>query len=223
MLRSIKLAAITFGALLLAAPAQAAPLISTGTGALGSVETNWLLGGTASAFVVNPASPFWIDPAADPTLTAKWLSPTVGGPLGNSGFNCVTFCPQDDQTALRQDAIYEYTLDFTNPNHQVDVQWATDNGAEFYLNGTLVNTIVNPGVFNPGSFVAFSIAAGDFQASNTFRVVVTNQAQDNDGNPTGLLVNIAPVPVPAALPLFVGGLGLLGWLARRRRVEAIPS
>jgi hypothetical protein len=28
---------------------------------------------------------------------------------------------------------------------------------------------------------------------------------------------IAPVPVPAALPLMLGGLGLLGMAARRRR------
>ena len=28
---------------------------------------------------------------------------------------------------------------------------------------------------------------------------------------------ITPVPLPAALPLFAGGLGLIGWMARRRR------
>jgi hypothetical protein len=32
--------------------------------------------------------------------------------------------------------------------------------------------------------------------------------------------NPAVVPVPAALPLFAGGLGLLGWMARRRRGQA---
>jgi hypothetical protein len=28
---------------------------------------------------------------------------------------------------------------------------------------------------------------------------------------------VAAVPLPAALPLFAGGLGLMGWMARRRR------
>lgn len=30
-------------------------------------------------------------------------------------------------------------------------------------------------------------------------------------------VGVTPVPVPAALPLFAAGLGLLGWVGRRRR------
>lgn len=29
--------------------------------------------------------------------------------------------------------------------------------------------------------------------------------------------SVAPIPVPASLPLLVGGLGLMGWIARRRR------
>ena len=32
--------------------------------------------------------------------------------------------------------------------------------------------------------------------------------------------SVAPVPLPAALPLFAGGLGFLGWMARRRRGQA---
>lgn len=31
---------------------------------------------------------------------------------------------------------------------------------------------------------------------------------------------VTAVPLPAALPLFAGGLGLLGWMARRRRRQA---
>jgi hypothetical protein len=34
------------------------------------------------------------------------------------------------------------------------------------------------------------------------------------------LERIAAVPLPAALPLFAGGLGLLGWMARRKRRQA---
>ena len=30
-----------------------------------------------------------------------------------------------------------------------------------------------------------------------------------------------PVPLPAALPLFAGGLGLMGWMARRRRGQPL--
>ena len=33
----------------------------------------------------------------------------------------------------------------------------------------------------------------------------------------------APVPLPAALPLFAGGLGLLGWMARRRRDQTAQA
>jgi hypothetical protein len=31
---------------------------------------------------------------------------------------------------------------------------------------------------------------------------------------------VAPVPLPAALPLFAGGLGMLGWMARRKRGQS---
>ena len=33
-------------------------------------------------------------------------------------------------------------------------------------------------------------------------------------------VTLSAVPIPAALPLFAGGLGLMGWMARRRRKTA---
>jgi hypothetical protein len=35
-----------------------------------------------------------------------------------------------------------------------------------------------------------------------------------------LAVAVPPVPIPAALPLFAGGLGLMGWVSRRRKKSA---
>jgi hypothetical protein len=35
-----------------------------------------------------------------------------------------------------------------------------------------------------------------------------------------LAVAVPPVPIPAALPLFAGGLGLMGWWTRRRKNKA---
>jgi hypothetical protein len=34
-------------------------------------------------------------------------------------------------------------------------------------------------------------------------------------------ITASPVPLPAALPLFAGGLGLMGWMARRRREQPV--
>ena len=34
---------------------------------------------------------------------------------------------------------------------------------------------------------------------------------------------VTPVPIPAALPLFAGGLGLMGWMARRRRGQGADA
>jgi hypothetical protein len=41
------------------------------------------------------------------------------------------------------------------------------------------------------------------------------------GNAT-LVSQVSPTPLPAALPLFAGGLGLVGFLARRKKRKATP-
>jgi hypothetical protein len=38
--------------------------------------------------------------------------------------------------------------------------------------------------------------------------------------PTDQILAVAATPIPAALPLFAGGLGLMGWLSRRRKNKA---
>jgi PEP-CTERM motif len=112
-------------------------------------------------------------------------------------------------------------LTFGNPGASVDIQWSSDNGAEFYLNGNLLSTVGSTGY---GALVSFTIAAATFSGSNTFLVKVQNEAC-NCNNPTGLLVSASPssapapsaVPLPAALPLFASGLGVMGFLGWRRK------
>jgi hypothetical protein len=38
--------------------------------------------------------------------------------------------------------------------------------------------------------------------------------------PTDQILAVAATPIPAALPLFAGGLGLMGWVSRRRKKNA---
>lgn len=105
---------------------------------------------------------------------------------------------------------------------------AADNSAVISLNGTSTGL----GAAGFGSLTAFSIFDGingaNFVAGlNTITIAVT-QGTGSGGNPMGLLIadlstSVNPVPLPAALPLFVAGLGVWGWASRRRRSAAAPA
>lgn len=45
-------------------------------------------------------------------------------------------------------------------------------------------------------------------------------SDDGSFNVTAAALDVAPVPVPASLPLLLAGLGALGWAARRKRKAA---
>ena len=114
--------------------------------------------------------------------------------------------------------IYTYTLaNFTAPLTDIIILWATDNGAQFFLNGTLLDSIPAPTIsdtpYTP--LQSFVILASAFAASNTFEVVVTNLAYSG-ANPTGLVVDVSAVPLPPAALLFGSALLGLTWLRRRR-------
>jgi hypothetical protein len=50
-----------------------------------------------------------------------------------------------------------------------------------------------------------------------------NGGPDDNHDDIMLVGHVTPVPVPAALPLFAGGVGLLGWLARRKRRQQLAA
>jgi hypothetical protein len=105
-------------------------------------------------------------------------------------------------------------------------------------NGTLVNVdVLNNPLNDLPSFVAEifritrdtvngAVVAGNFAANNNVDTVALNSGVDyffelQASGVNGVIgqsnFQLAATPLPAALPLFAGGLGLLGWAARRRK------
>ena len=83
--------------------------------------------------------------------------------------------------------------------------------------------VVNLGNYiAPGSFSDRFFFGTDVQASHYGLLVVT--VVDNEtvfGNVNGVTGDTSATPIPAALPLFAGGLGMIGLLARRRKPKQI--
>lgn len=193
------------------ASAASAVTLSTGAGSLGSAEPNWTITsspGSTSLTIVSGAQDYPGTWATAPG-GSNWITPYAGG-----------------GTTATSDALvgeYHYSLNFGNPGVSVPIQWSSDNGAEFYLNGSLLSTVNDTGY---SSLVSFLIPAAAFSANNIFEVIVQNIACDCN-NPTGFLLSTAisapsvpSVPLPAALPLFASGMGALGLLGWRRKRKA---
>jgi hypothetical protein len=212
------------------ASAHAVPitaLINTGSAASGVLDTNYLLtverGGTRlterygyvshrglwdqTPWLANSAASKWIVPASD-----AWTS-------------------YDGAS----DGIYRYSLSFDLSGYRADSAWFTgrfsaDNAAQVFLNGRLLAT---------GSdfsrWTSFGADGGFNDGVNVLEFVVTNYRL-SAGNPTGLRVEylgtyIEPavrhqlalrpaafeVPEPGSAAVFMGGLGLIGMISRRRR------
>jgi hypothetical protein len=67
---------------------------------------------------------------------------------------------------------------------------------------TLTDTVIKPTTLAAGTYVL------EIRASSV----------GSTGGTYSGSINLTPVPVPAALPLLLSGLGGLGWLTRRRRM-----
>ena len=76
------------------------------------------------------------------------------------------------------------------------------------------------------AFVSFFFPLFGFDPNAIDTYVVTLSAQINTGGSLGSvseIINAVATPLPAALPLFAGGLGVMGLLARRRKRKAIAA
>jgi hypothetical protein len=83
-------------------------------------------------------------------------------------------------------------------------------------NGGVISSWSSPINGGPGITGTYSVLSTDLGAGTYVLEVRGNATGSSGGSYSGTL-NLAPVPLPAALPLLVSGLGLLGGMARRRR------
>ena len=108
---------------------------------------------------------------------------------------------------------YSYSpgINASNPN-VLTVQFTpNDHVYEVLLQLTFANSLLIPSALNPmivgnlgPSFECLGYSCVIDKTLGTTRYFASGEAT-------------SAVPLPAALPLFAGGLGLMGWMARRRR------
>ena len=223
MIQKIALGVIWAGLVLMPSLAFASPINinSTGNGSTtdGTVDPNWTYTNSVSAtgqgLVANNSgvdffngAPPWV---ADST-SSSWIvdntanSSSGGPPLSfSTTFNLAGLNPS---TAFLSGA------------------WAIDDTGVLELNGHIISTLASDG-FSWGVLNAFSVSgsSGDFlSGTNVLSAVLTTNDDFFEG--TNVQVSgtadalVSATPIPAALPLFAGGLGLMGFLARRRKRHA---
>lgn len=182
-------------------------LNNTGTGASGSADAYYTLSSSSVTETVptitGPGFPIGTWLAND--AVSKWITPTA---------------VQDQSLDPSSDGIYTYTLTFDlsgyNPASALfSGRMAADNSVEVRLNN---NSIGSWNYFT--SWGSFSANSGFVAGVNTLEFIVTNQAQGS-GNPTGLRVeflnsSVNAVPEPATYAMLLGGMALMGAVARRR-------
>jgi hypothetical protein len=191
-------------------------LNNTGLGASGTLDTNYALTVTAGTTVISNTSPYITSASVWPvgsawlqnSASSKWVTPTIN---------------QGDSFDAGSNGVYTYTLSFDLTGYISSTAMftgriASDNSVVVKLNS---NNLGSSSGF--ASWSSFSANSGFVSGWNTLEFVVTN-SQQNGGNPTGLRVefldsNVAPIPEPETYAMLLGGLALMGAVARRRKTK----
>lgn len=229
-IRKFSAAATAVAALLAFVPgAQAASigLFNTGVDATGVSRSDGstpdlhytLNGGSLPTVVGTSTGGFPIGPWLGDSNDSAWIAPLSDARF--AGANGATFD-------------YQTTFDLTGLNPltaAISGRWSTDDqGVNILINGVPTGQTTPPSSY--ASWTSFVINSGFVNGINTLDFLVFNTNADCCGypagtNPTGVRVEFTSVdtaafatPLPAALPLFAGGLGVLGLLSRRRKKKA---
>ena len=211
MKRIIIAAALAISAFSTAHAANINGLVNTGVGASGTADTHYALSSasTASTVPVITYNDQWpISPWIGNDATSKWITPTAD---------------QSQSFDASSSGTYTYSLSFDLSGFKAGTasfsgRMAADNAVTVLLNSHAISSASG---FTGWS--AFASNGGFIDGVNTIEFVVTNWAQ-NGGNPTGLRVEftdstVTPVPEPETYAMMLGGLALVGAIARRRKTK----
>ena len=188
---------------------------SQNTTDLGALPSPTLTPGTQSgsflASITGSVPNEWRSPFGDNTTPYSVLSPGPGNGSGNAGQ--ATFTTPTNTTAV--------SLLWGSPD--------SFNFIEFFDGATPVAVTGFANKFSGSNLVGPATAGAGFDYV-TFNVSgpITSFVLSDNGQPAFeyadvLVKGSVGTPIPAALPLFAGGLGVLGLFARRKRKSAVAA
>jgi hypothetical protein len=161
-------------------------------------------------------------PAVPTSPGGQSASVTLSGLVKNPGvYTSAAGFPSAQQTVNGDTYTGASLFTFLNPsnpnvNSQIVVGTATDGYEVVYSLAELTNL---------KNLIAFSATGGDFPGDGIARTILPGDLKQGRflSNLSGLTVEPAVTPLPGALPLFAGGLGLFGFLARYRKRKAAAA
>lgn len=210
------------------ATADAATSTGTITPAIGTGSAT-LIGGTTSTFASGDASGGSSDPATGDDSgwnITTFAAATAGNKTRGAQFNVSTlgfenitlnYDLRHSNTSSRQEQV-QYSLDGLTFN---DIASFSGNVGDSWFNGRSVNLSAISGIANNANFAFRVVAAFDPSSSSSYLASSPTGTYGTSGTWRFDMVTvsgtaIAAVPEPKNYAMLLAGLGLMGFIARRR-------
>jgi hypothetical protein len=159
----------------------------------------------------------WWSPTFDHNVTQTGTA-TVQTPINNGNFFPPNGTGSNNSNGF-QAAIFQSIL--TIPTAEtLTFSLAADDVAFVYLDGHNICSLGGVHQASSGSCTTATESQGQHTLEIFYADIENTQAVLDFGVTTSGITGIAPTPLPAALPLFAGGLGALGLLGWRRKRTA---